>query len=80
MPIRTEVTKTQALRALATTTMRDFDDSDWGAFAGCESKDPMIGFFKLNDADHVLVLDGDSLLIMEVGDVYGGVTFTVTEE
>lgn len=81
MPIRieTEVTKTEALRALATTEMKDFDEADWGAFAGCETENPLIGHCKINNADHVLVLDGEQLLVMEVGDISGGVTFHLKE-
>lgn len=80
MPIRTEVTKAQALRALATTQMRDFSEADWSGFAGCESKDPMIGCCEINGAHHVLVLDGDEFLVQEIGDISGGLTFRIEED
>jgi hypothetical protein len=61
----------EALRMLATTEMKPFTHGDWQAFAGCESKDPMIG----NNGDFVIILDGDLLCVVHSDDNYGGTLF-----
>ncbi len=35
--------------------LKPFDEEDWFAFAGCDSKNPMVAYCK----DFTLVLDGD---------------------
>lgn len=61
----------EALRMLSTTTMEPFTAQDWSAFAGCESKNPMIG----TSGDFVLILDGDILCVVHGDDNYGGTLF-----
>lgn len=58
----------KALRLLARCTMRDFTKTDWYGFAGCETKDPMIGEVD----EHTLILDGDVLLVLDKQDLEGG--------
>jgi hypothetical protein len=54
----------EALRMLATTTMRPFTKDDWFGFAGCETKDPMIG----EQGEFVIVLDGAMINIVHQDD------------
>lgn len=75
MPVRTEVSGAQALEMLGNAVMRPFTRDDWFAFAGCESKTPMIGEHR----NWTIVLDGDTLLVIEDGDDYGGQSFKLTE-
>jgi hypothetical protein len=44
-----------ALKLIATTTFKPFDESDWQAFAGCKTDKPMIG----ESEQYVIVIDGD---------------------
>jgi hypothetical protein len=69
-----------ALRMLITCGMRPFDKDDWSAFAGCESSHPMIGEYKsiLNE-DFVVVLDGDTVLVLHEADEYGGRSYKLSE-
>lgn len=72
----TDVTNIEALRMLACTNMRPFKQDDWSAFAGCESKEPMIGEYHDSDIGHfTLVLDGAILLVIMEGDDGGGQSF-----
>jgi len=75
--VRTNVAAEFALRMLVATEMRAFTRDDWLGFAGCESKHPLIGTFANN---YTLVLDGETLLVLENGDEYGGQLFTLKGE
>lgn len=57
-----------ALRAMAKTQMREFTAADWDSYAGCDTRNPMIGEF----GEYTLVLDGNTLNICHVDDSYGG--------
>lgn len=61
----------EALQMLATANMRPFTKDDWLGFAGCETKDPMIGEFE----SFTIVLDGDLVNIVHGDDGYGGTLF-----
>lgn len=61
-----------ALRMLATTQMRKFDQADWDAFAGCESEDPLIG---AADGGFILIIDGRYLQVYD--DAMGAHTFAL---
>lgn len=61
----------EALKMLATTAMRPFTKEDWYGFAGCETKDPMIG----ESGEFVIILDGNTLNIIHDEDDYGGEMF-----
>lgn len=66
----------EALRMLAETSMKPFTRDDWYGFAGCETKDPMIG----QHGDFTLVLDGSTLNILHGEDGYGGTLFELKGE
>lgn len=66
----------EALRMLATTEMKPFNKMDWCAYAGCESKDPMIG----ESGEFTIVLDGDLLNICHQDDGYGGTLFKLYQQ
>lgn len=61
----------EALRLLAIANMRPFSKEDWFGFAGCETKDPMIGVVE----EFVIVLDGATLCIVHGEDSFGGTGF-----
>ena len=77
--VRTNLTTVQALLMLAQTEMRPFTKLDWDCFLGCESKEPMIGDGKLDGNEYVIVLDGDTLNIIQDEDFFGGQLFKLTE-
>lgn len=52
-----------ALRMLASTQMRSFDNADWDAFAGCESEDPLIGSAEFGGKEYILIVDGRYLQV-----------------
>ena len=54
----------EALKMIARTEFRPFDESDFSAWAGVESKDPMIGFC----GDWSIVLDGDVVQFENCGE------------
>jgi hypothetical protein len=58
----------QVISIVAKAACRPFTNSDWDAFAGCESDEPLIGFFE----DMIVVVDGDCVLLMYEGDESGG--------
>lgn len=64
-------TLAQAFRLLATTTMRPFTKLDWQMFSGCETTDPLIG----ESGPYLLVLDGETLLLLAQADCGGGQTY-----
>lgn len=66
----------EALRLLAIAEMKPFTPMDWDAFAGCESKEPLIGEVD----DFAIVLDDNVLLIVHGEDNFGGVTFEMKEK
>ena len=61
----------EALKMLAGATMRPFTQCDWYGFAGCETKDPMIG----ESGEFVIVLDGTLLNVVHQDDDFGGTLF-----
>lgn len=65
----------EALRMLATTTMRPFTQQDWYGYSGCETKDPMIG----EHGDFTIILDGPTINIIHFEDGYGGTMFKLKE-
>jgi hypothetical protein len=73
------ITAQQALNMLALTTMRFFDRDDWHAFAGCESRSPMIGEFGDEYVGrYTLVVDGAVLLVLGEHDETGGIMFNLS--
>jgi hypothetical protein len=66
---------TQALLLIARTEFVPFTQSDWDAFCGCESENPLIGY----NGDYCLVLDGDTVNIIGSDDEYGGQLFNLNE-
>lgn len=66
----------EAMRMLANAEMKPFTKEDWYAYAGCESKDPMIGYY---DA-FVIVLDGDLLNVCHGYDHFGGTLFKLYQQ
>lgn len=52
-----------ALRMIALTSFRPFNKDDWMYFAGCETKNPLIGEFE----EFLIVLDGNLVLVLVSG-------------
>jgi hypothetical protein len=57
-----QIPTTMAIRMLALTEMKSFTATDWLAFSGCESVDPLIGY--IPEEMVILILDGGLLLIL----------------
>ena len=68
-------TKAELLALIARSTFRPFTNSDWDAFAGCESADPLIA----EDGDYVIVLDGDQVNVLHADDEFGGQLFDLNQ-
>ena len=62
-------TQTELFSIIAQTEFKPFDEFDWMAFAGCESKNPLIGYYNENFS---IVIDGDMVNIVHAEDIYGG--------
>lgn len=58
------VSPIEALKLVAKTKFRPFDNIDWYAFAGCESDDPFIGEID----DITVVIDGDTIMFNRFGE------------
>lgn len=61
-------TKAELLVIIANTSFDSFTEADWWSFAGCESKDPLIGYYN----DFTIVIDGEQINIVHHEDEYGG--------
>lgn len=72
--IRTELSNSQALVLIAKAQFRPFTESDWDCFMGCETDNPQIAEM----GDYCLVLDGDTVNIIQCGDAYGGQMFQLS--
>jgi hypothetical protein len=68
---KTVTDPSEALRMLCVTDMRSFTKDDWHAFAGCETKDPLIS----TDGEFEIVVDGDNINIIHGTDNFGGTSF-----
>ena len=68
-------TKAELLGLIAKTQFRPFEEADWWAFAGCESKEPMIG----ETDEYIIVLDGAQVNIVHPDDGYGGQLFELSQ-
>jgi hypothetical protein len=68
-------TKTELFSVMAQTTFKPFDKMDWDAFAGCESKNPLIGYY----GDFTIVIDGGLINIVHSEDMYGGQLFELNK-
>lgn len=71
----TELSAVEALRLVASTQLKPFTDSDWDAFLGCESENPLIGY----NGDYTIVIDGETVNIIHAEDLYGGQMFSLAE-
>lgn len=63
------------LALIATFTFKEFDETDWDAFAGCTSEKPLIA----ENEDTVIIIDGDQIIVVTES---GGceTTYTLREE
>lgn len=61
-------TETELFSVMAQTEFKPFDRYDWDAFAGCETKNPLIGYYN----DFTIVIDGGLVNIVHSEDMYGG--------
>ncbi len=68
-------TKAELFALIASTTFSPFTKSDWDAFAGCESENPMIGASGM----FTIVLDGSMVNIIHEEDGYGGQLFELNQ-
>lgn len=53
----------EALKLIAKTEFRPFDDADWMSWAGCESADPLVG--QIDDV--TIVIDGNTVSFNRYG-------------
>ena len=58
----------ELLTIITNTNFKPFDKWDWQTFAGCESADPLIGYYN----DYTIVIDGGCINIVHAEDSYGG--------
>jgi hypothetical protein len=73
--------KDEVLSLIARTTFREFDRTDWSAFAGCESEHPVIGEVDLAvGGDMIIVIDGTLVNMVFVDDDFGGQTYEIGEQ
>ena len=68
-------TNSELLSILAQTQFKPFDDMDWCLFAGCESKEPLIGSYN----DFIIVIDGHIINMVREEDQYGGQLYSLIE-
>ena len=67
----------ELLKILAETEFRPFDSVDWWNFGGCETNDPMIGYYKPSEL--TIVIDGDQINVVNEADEYGGKLYKLNE-
>jgi hypothetical protein len=70
-----ELSATEILALIAKTEFSPFTDSDWEAFAGCESKAPVIGY----NGDFTIVIDDETVNVIHAEDEFGGQLFCLRE-
>lgn len=59
------ISKIEALKAIAKSEFRPFNENDWDSYSGCESAEPLIAELE----DFVIVIDGDEVYFEdETGD------------
>ena len=68
-------TQAELLAIIGQTEFKPFNEGDWFAFAGCESENPLIGYYN----DFVIVLDGHLINIVHSEDDYGGQLFELNK-
>lgn len=65
----------EIFRMLVLTEFKPFNTERWAAFCGCKSAHPMIGY----NGEFTLILDGETLNVIDADDDYGGAFYTLTE-
>jgi hypothetical protein len=68
-------TSAELLSIIAKTEFKPFTKNDWYAFAGCESKEPLIGSYN----DFIIVIDGHIINMVHEEDQYGGVLYNLSK-
>ena len=68
-------TQAELFTVMAQTKFEPFTQADWDAFAGCETKNPLIGSY----GDFAIVIDGDMINIVHAEDEYGGQMYTLKQ-
>ena len=68
-------TKTELFSVIAQTEFLPFTRADWDAFAGCETENPLIGYF----GQFTIVVDGGLVNIVHEEDGYGGELFNLNQ-
>ena len=71
----TQLNATEILALIAKTQFSPFTESDWDAFAGCESEAPVIGY----NGDFTIVIDGETVNVIHAEDEFGGQLFSLNE-
>lgn len=61
-------TQPELLSIMAKTEFKPFTKADWFCFSGCETDEPLIGYYE----EFTIVIDGDIVNIIEVADEFGG--------
>jgi hypothetical protein len=75
MPEFSYPTQAELFTVMAQTQFKPFDKMDWDAFAGCETKNPLIGYYN----DFTIVIDGEMINIVHFDDGYGGQMYTLKQ-
>jgi hypothetical protein len=65
--------KPELMLIIAKTEFNSFTEGDWFTFAGCETKNPLIGYYK----DFTIVIDGSIINIIHAEDGHGGQLFSL---
>lgn len=65
----------EIFKMLVLTVFEPFTERDWEAFQGCKSANPRIGY----NGNFTLILDGETLNVIDADDDYGGAFYTLTE-
>jgi hypothetical protein len=66
---------TQALLWVARTEFVPFTDTDWQAWAGCESENPLIGY----TPDYIIIIDGETIFVQSNEEPSDFINFSVKE-
>lgn len=68
-------TKAELLALIAQSTFDSFTEADWYAFAGCETKNPLIS----QNEEYSIVIDGCNINMVYHEDMYGGAAYSLQE-
>lgn len=56
-----QLTALEAFRLIAGTTFRPFTETDWQAFQGCQTENPLVG----ENGEWAIVIDGEEVTFVD---------------